>query len=437
MMLVTCHSINKQGLKVIATLLRLPAFLCLFLPLTSFAMVWETQNQWNEDYEIQYREWMKNNIHREIYKKDGPVGKVKTDCADAVLGARIIFAYQNKLPFTIANPTGNRIGSYPALHNELNKWDYIADEKKRVAKFIEYIGDSVGTDFLARYATYSVKPEAITSGDTYVYKSGGTRHSYIIKDIHLNGNQYLFWSTTPKIVRKLSKSLAIPGKGFDTPPWGYRRFRWPEHMGASESLIAEEMGRSKEQYAMARKHGFSKVLKQIRRVLRVKDEELGEMLKRMMANTCSALEDRVEIVNLALSFKNQIGRCMRESEFHNYSTPSRDKKLFEQIKEIMDIWKEAFDNDEDQGIDGDFRKALHYLAGTNEGDRWFRSRNDEDRVHLRKFCKVELPHQALGTFDLYDFYRLKKKKDISSNPNDNIFRRWGLKEGRRSRCKKY
>jgi hypothetical protein len=411
-------------------------FITLF-SLSSTAMVWENKNTWNEDWENKYRQWVQKNMNREIYKENGPLGEVKTDCADAVLASRIMFSYLHNLPFSISNPTGERIDSYPFVHNELDKWDHIQDEQKRVVKFIEYIGDSVGTDFLARHATYSVKPELITSGDTYVYKNGGTRHSYVIKEIGPNGNQHLFWSTTPKKVRKLSTSVGLPGSGFDSSPWGYRRFRWPEFMGASESEIYEELGRSQRQYVLADQYGYHKVLKKIRDLLKVEDEELEEMLKRLVSNSCSALEDRVEIVNLAISYQKEINRCMNREEFDNYSTPSRDQKLKDHILEIIEIWKEAYVSGSTAGVSIEFQRALNYLAGVGENRTIFSRRSDEDKVYLRKLCKVELPTDKLGTFDLYDFYSLNKKNKISHNPNDNIFRRWGLKEGRRERCRNY
>ena len=61
-----------------------------------------------------------------------PYYGISTDCADTAYALRAIFAFENKLPFAITNPSGNR-GASLSLNNKSKKFDSAGPENKRPA----------------------------------------------------------------------------------------------------------------------------------------------------------------------------------------------------------------------------------------------------------------------------------------------------------------
>lgn len=422
----------------------------MFLTVTQTqAAVWETENQWNLSWETKYQDWIKSDSYtRHMFQKNGPLGEVKTDCADAVFGARIIFSYLHKLPFAVGNTTGDRTDHYSLVSNELNIWDGL-EEKYRVARFIEYIGETVGTDYLARHATFSLNPKMINAGDTYIYNKQSS-HAYMIKTVEATGNQRLWWSTTPKAIRELSEKVGLPGSDFSSAPWGYRRFKWPEQLNEPASTITEEQGYSPLQYELAEKEKEN-ILKAIKGLRAVNVENLPETIQRYFKNICMAMQDRVGIVNLANEYVTQNGgKCLNRAEFDDYSTPTRDNRILEEIEDLISIWNEALLNHQDQTVQGDLRLAMAALfkrgAITSSGSSGFpfprgsskRGVVEPDgRAQLKAMCSVDVGNSKIPKLDLLDYYMAKRGGRMSYHPNDSIFYRWGIETGRKSTCREF
>ena len=71
--------------------------------------IWEAKNRWNNDWELKFGQWLKQEVTLDFYKKYN----IPTDCADAVIGLRWIFSRINYLP--VANTlsdTGNLFGQF-------------------------------------------------------------------------------------------------------------------------------------------------------------------------------------------------------------------------------------------------------------------------------------------------------------------------------------
>ncbi len=412
--------------------------LIIFLfPIISLASVWETTNYWDQNWESKFSEWMKLEVSRNIFKN--PQSKwngTKTDCADAAYAMRIIFSFENGLPFQMKNPSGARpvdgeVAKF--LTNETNAFDNYEAGPKRVIRFIEYIGDSVGTEHLAYHDTYSTTVQNINAGHIYIYQyGGGTRHTYIVKDRLLDGNLILYWSTVPKAPRKLARKKGMPS-GFTGRPWGFKRFKQPEFYNANY-VYTEDTAASKEQYKILEKVGKRKVNDVIKKMLQLEEEDLYTGIQKYVDNACDALKDRVEVIKITEDFlQRKSGRCMTEAEYNDYSTPGRDSAIATTISTLLESWETVVEIGRANELPSNLTKALDFLSD--------KSKSGEGE--LNGICQISFKNKGKSyKLNLKDFYERYNKKSLfgrrklSPYPNDPMSLRWGLK-GKKSKCKRY
>lgn len=235
------------------------------------ASVWEVENNWDSSWDAKYREWVKSDaIHRKLFKTRGTIFyKFPTDCADMLYVIRLVFAFDNKLPFVLTAPSKYSLEEGKILSQASTKWDGIQDQTKRVKAFMHYVSQEKGTNSLVK-DTFSVAVKEITSGDVYVTRwkmifLGSSNHSYIIKEIARDGNGLFYASDAPRKVRKLTKTKKYPDFVFKRKPWGYRRWRKPEHINIPEETIPVVEGFSYEQYDILKQVGADRALLEIRR----------------------------------------------------------------------------------------------------------------------------------------------------------------------------
>ena len=149
------------------TLKLLLAFLVSF---SSLAAVWHADNAWDTNYEQKYSEWMTTSaVHAKLFVD--PSSKyygLRADCADAAYALRAIFSFENSLPFAISNPSGGRSSS--RLSNTTTGFDRVSNPHKRFVAFLNYLGESVGTENLSRLDTYPVKLASVNPSTLYTYK---------------------------------------------------------------------------------------------------------------------------------------------------------------------------------------------------------------------------------------------------------------------------
>lgn len=249
--------------------------LALLASLFSFqaeSAIWVAENQWDNQWDKKWQAWVKSDaLHRKIFKKRGTIlHDFPTDCADALYVLRIYFAYKNKLPF-IVNAPSDYTEEGDLLTNNSTMYDHVSKPDNRVRAFMHYVSQEKGTNSLTQ-DTYPLKIGLITSGDMYMtrWRFFGSRsnHSYIIKEVADDGNALFYWSDAPRKVRKLKRTKKYPDFVFYGKPWGYRRWKKPEHFGISEAQIPVEDGLSYEQYVLLKKYGPDKVLLEIRKGMR-------------------------------------------------------------------------------------------------------------------------------------------------------------------------
>lgn len=383
------------------------------------AAVWQDTESWNSEWEKKYSEWVRNSFNEEIFVS-GPYKGIPTDCSDAVYAARVIFAYEHKLPFVIRDSTGgsNRIS------NKMSRFDDISDSLKRVRKFILYIGQSTSTKTLPD-DTYPVKitRDYVRSGTVWTRPrrsavsiieriAGGPRqdpgHAELVKNVSDTGVIYLIGSTVPKAVRQMHTTSSLVFMPVETTT-GLRNWIPAEYYSRSKSSIP---GYSLEQFNVlggGDKRYISTWNRDVQKRLALREESKEESIERLADDVCGLVNARVDIVADGEERRQHLGRaCMDQGDYEAYSTPSRDSRIKETILQIVEAAN---------------AKGL----------------TKAQRVKKLKAYLDRCPDIKIGqgkTISLYEFSMQLMRGAVSSNPNHDFDSRWGL--GRDiTLCRKY
>jgi hypothetical protein len=399
---------------------------CAFILGSTFAQagVWQETETWNAGWEQKYSNWLRDSFNEDIYIS-GKYKGTPTDCSDAVYLARIIFSYENKLPFVIKDSSGgsNRIS------NQMSRFDGANDSLQRVRKFMDFVGDATSTKTLPndtypvavnrsniRPGTVWSRPR-ITKDNIWRRLIGGAvkedpGHAEIVKDVTETGAVYLIGSTVPKAIRKLNTTSSMVFMPIESST-GFRNWMQPSYYSQASASLP---GYSLEQFSDLGRGGVaggSRNLKnwsaEVQTRLALREESKGENITRQVANVCSLVNARVDIIQQSEARRVKLsGTCMGAGDYDSYSTPSRDKRIVETLKQIVD----------------------------SAGGRGFTAaqRAKALKPYLDMCPNIQIA--AGQTISLYDFSILALKKNVSSNPNDSFAARWGL-EASTSKCPKY
>jgi hypothetical protein len=234
------------------------------------AEVWQATNSWDMKWEREYEAWVAKTLRTDVFtSNEGLLAGIATDCADALYDIRIQFAYENSLPFVI-NAPDVLSQKMKTFGNETSMFDHIKDERLRVRAFINYINDEVGTANLEK-DTFPVAIKEIKAGVIYhviwyLWRKE-EHHSYILKGLDREKELLYYASDAPRKIRKLQVDSPFPRFSYAGAPYGFRRWKHPEHLLIKEKEIPAEYGYSREQYLLVEKVGKKEILKEIRRRL--------------------------------------------------------------------------------------------------------------------------------------------------------------------------
>lgn len=321
----------------------------------SQAKVWTADQTWNEAWEQKYSSWIQNEFNEDVFMQGSYAG-ISTDCADAVYAARIIFSAQNRLPFLIGE----------SISNETSRFDKSATQIDRVRAFINYVGQATNTRTLPN-DTYpvAINREGLRPGVIWLRSSiasenflvrlfsgpsAPTGHTEVVKEVSPSGIIYLMGSTVPSKVRNLvtvTSLVYVPAN----ENLGFRRWIWPQNRNKPKVEMDQY---STEQYSMGAQQqsnfgdndagmatsgtGVKNVqnfTKEIQARLAVREETKPEYLGRMAKDLCSMFHLRNEVISDALKYKEKVGRCFNADEYENFSTPSRDKRIKDWLKQML------------------------------------------------------------------------------------------------------
>lgn len=418
--------------------LMIPSVLALLVTLfqgKAQAAVWVENNRWDARWEEQFSNWVRTSFTEDIFT-NGRYKGISTDCADAVYLSRAIFAFENKLPFIILDPTGGAT----KISNRMSRFDGQGSDASRFRSFANYLSDLVSTGTLSR-DTYpvAIKREFVRPGTVWsrprirqenifsmifggrVKEDPG--HAEVVVDVTETGAIQLMGSTVPRAVRKLISTSSMVFMPVEKTT-GLRYWILPENYGRP---VTENPGFSLEQFQIGEKtvntHGDGGQQTQGRTIgewqnavqskLQLRPENRDEALYRAGANLCSLVSARVDSVAKGVARKKALGgACMDAADYDAYSTPSRDKRILSTIEGMVSLG----------------------------GGFGFTTAGRIDRVakYMEKCPAIQVTaNKSLSLFQIAKAYADGK---ISSNPNDKLELRWGLagSEQKNSQgCKEY
>ncbi len=375
----------------------------IFICLKSFSAVWTPQNAWSEDWEKNYSSWIENEVGP-TYLKDL---KISTDCADAVLALRWIFARQNLLPMLSSTANGKSVS------NLSTQWDHLStdsDWKKdqRFLNAIKTIHDTTDTRTLFR-DMYPVKlgPKYLTAGTLYVNSTDASGHAEWIAKTFFDGlhSPIVFYSSTvPQQVREF---LVYP---FMKVKWpiknanGFLKFRWAISTNGSVQLLASDKmpGYSLEQYELSKvsDQDFDDYI-----ATRFMGHPLDglQKLKVFVSHLSERIENRIPIVNEGNKVCGQF-KCANQnsSAFYNHSTYSRDGEIQILIQGVFELIYAS----RNFAIDEQMAGQMTVL--------WSQMQSE---------INFEIAGRKLNLGQIVQNFNLAK---CSSDPNQTIESRWGL-----------
>lgn len=401
----------------------------------SQAQIWNTDSKkvWSEDIQIKYSNWVSGKLGTDFFKSLGrPYTKLRLDCADAHYALLAYFARQEGLPFIIDRGK---------LSNMTTRFNSVANENERFVDFIKYIAGSYGTEALVHNDTFPISFRSLRPGDLFMYKIGSsngvTRHTYIIKNINPDGTFDVVYSTQAAaasglpLYRKESHMFnhAPTNRGDDANRWGFRRQK-PAHLA---SQLQENIpGADFSQYDLARQYKNDPLafFREVKKANQTISESPQRLISRNLNNICGSMNDRVESVNQAQAHLAKTNnQCMGFQNYDAYSTPSRDSGLADEYLTLSYDYSEIANRGQTNRIGKD-------LLDVTEASLNHRRTQNEDQV-LTQFCKVEFTTGPNGYTNIGRFFDALFDGKVSYHPNDNIHRRWGYEEGRKTTCEEF
>lgn len=367
------------------------------------AQIWTAKNSWNEDWEKKYSLWIEKEVTPSYLKDLG----ISTDCADAVLSLRWIFARQNELPMLSSTAQGKSISN---LSSQWDKYSTNGDWKKdqRFLSALKNINDNTDTRTLFK-DLYSVKlsPKFLTAGTLYVNSTESSGHAEWVAKTSFDGQHspiVFYSSTVPQQVREF---LVYPFMKVNWPlknKNGFMKFRWPVVSGRNLNFVsAEKMpGYSLEQYELgaAADQDFDDFI-----ATKFAGQALDgiQKLKVYVSHLAERIENRIPVVKEGFRICGA-GRCPNTNSvaFYNHSTYSRDGEILILIQGIFDlIYVNRNFSIDDQ------------LAG-NMTLLWSQMQSD---------VVFEIAGKKINLGQVVQNFNLNK---CSSDPNQTIELRWGF-----------
>ncbi len=396
----------------------------LFLALSSavfstsaLAAVWKPTRSWDAGWEKNYREWVAKEWSRDFFTKPGTAYTgLSLDCADTVYSMRVIFSYENGLPFSMRDPSNPK----RVITNEMARFDTLPAQK-RIRKFLELIYE-VGSTHSLPMDTYpiAIGSDTVTAG-TLILTDKANHHSWTIQSLSSYGQPHLVYSSRPAKNRILERStwptspewVFAAGLNPELTDAGIRAFRHPEDV---MKPVWEVPGYSKEQYEIPLRNFF----KTVRDRIASSEEPLLDRFKALYVDACAGATERVEAVDEGADLNSKLGAtCMDAQQYDDFSTPGRDARLKDALNEVESVSAMYLNTDSGVLTSSTGRASTLSAAGVTE-------------------CKVTwAPGKSIS---LSQLYARMKASSVSSNPNESKEVRWGESTSsseKARRCPKY
>lgn len=312
--------------------------------------VWRAgSKRWSLDDEKAFSDWVAIEVDDEFFVRY----QIKTDCADAALAIRVIFARIHHLPVAVSVGKGflaHTEGKFAKLSTVRNwdetNWKDALKTDRRFHAFLDELKTKVGTENLSQ-STYPVKlSSCVAPGKLSEFVSPGTvlltgEHTRFISEIDsLSPKEpiVVMNSTVPAKVRPLSKH------GIDLYYWpsevgrGVLRWQWPVNCGRGFQLVpgSKMPGYSLEQYT-SKNEDIDSYMQSLAPGQRGKanqayvDKKLKELQRKL-----NRRRELVQGAQKELSANPGVFSDPHSAAYENFSTPHLDSGMKKDFKNFLD-----------------------------------------------------------------------------------------------------
>ncbi len=349
----------------------------------SAEMIWTPKNTWSWDWELKFANWIQNEVDTDFYQKYN----LRTDCADVMYSLRWIFARMNYLP--AANKTMD--GLWFPHRSSKNEWKDLKthsewSKDQRFIAALKYIMQQSYTHTLHKDSyPIALNATSMLPGSFHLIVSGKSGHTMVVyrQFPATDGVRVMIMaSTVPRAVRVLSEHMIYPSK-FDPKSDSIRRMRWPIVTDQKVGLVEPE---KMPYYSLEQ---FSDKDINVNRILNPNPNWQVEY-DQALASLLELLNQRKTAVEMGFKACAP-NKCATDSTLYDqHSTPSRDRRL---------------------------KQALNYI----ESEIAQNYTDYDKRKSEEKF--FDLFNEK---FTLLQVSRVLNSSLFSSNPNDEMGRRWLL-----------
>lgn len=361
--------------------------------------IWIATNSWSDYWEQRYADWLKTEVTEDFYTRYN----IPTDCADAVIGYRWIFARIHSLPAAnTVSDTGSLFGQFSMrkqwerLPTSLNWYE---DELFLAA--LNYVMDMTSTRTIMNIDGFrvAITQKGLQAGTFIVSQTNGSGHLRTITQNYFDDLTSLpiftFSSTTPREIRPLYKEAFVDQAW---PIRGVREimaFRWPVLNRNTWMLNPKTYDPrfSEEQFDLPLEY-VSFIQFVLGRVH--KDYDPNSLVKTGINDLINYTHIRIQIVRDGYEYCRTRDCSPGTQAYDDWSTPNRDSKFLIKFSEVEDLVK-AFDP-MSPGLLASWLNALDSNIINVEG-------NDLSLAQIRSLFEKKLP---------------------SYHPSDSILKRWGL-----------
>lgn len=361
--------------------------------------IWTAKNKWNKDWEEAFGKWVENEVDIEFFKRYN----IATDCADAVVGMRWIFARLNSLPVANSvNDSTSLFGNFTARKSWKNlstAKNWYDDELFKTA--LEYVMDMSTTRTLTRDGyPVSLDKNGLKAGVFIVTQNVGGGHVSMINSANWEDDTkaplVIMASTLPRKVRSLKEEIYMEE---DWPEKGYKdilAFKWPEVKNGEWQLVTPLDGAySLDQYDKSLKLSQPNFIRYL--LENVKGNfNPHSLIQKMMDDLYDYVELRIDLVKSGFEYCSKNDCSKNSSGDHYWSTFNRDSKILSKFNLVESM--------------------VNQYSKLDEG--LVRSWN---RFLTERFLVIENVE-----VNFYTLQTVFTKNEYSSDPNDSVLKRWGL-----------
>lgn len=407
----------------------------LFLYTTiSSAQVWEVKNEWSPTWEKKYSEWVLNNWTADFFaRKNLPNGNsnpyfgLRTDCADTVYSMRIIFSYEQQLPFAAVDPTGGD----SLITEKMTRWNDLRTSNERVRQFLRMAYDTFSTRSLPN-DTYpiAINKNTVRPG-TLILTTSKNHHSWTVQNILSIGVPHLIFNS---VVGAGAGSELKERTSWPNPEWVFEgNFTPTGNAGFRDWRPAQALkipawkvpGYSEEQYQL----NLSQWVDIVQSRLASNSESSEQKLRRLLNSACVGFTERIAAIKEGSQFLNKNGaRCIAYADYDLYSTPNRDHRIFDDLVSLRQAYKSSLGKSDSAQINATLLQQLKKIfpmigASSQEETRLMGPQVTSDL----SVCNLKISDSQ--SLDLAEAKRRMFLGKLSNNPHDGFEYRWGEKQG--------